>query len=165
MMGGQNEIFCWSFFSIRSGFYRQSSRCSIDTRTNAFNLSHTNTYMSAPTRTYCSELRRTMCNRIQRSMSDRCVLSGRHERGSGTGRQYSRHYSECHACVPEEAPRPSRGEIATIVAEFSQMRKWLLTAAAATMAPALASCGTAIPQIPEVWDLIADTQATQHMEM
>jgi len=45
------------------------------------------------------------------------------------------------------------------------MRKWLLTAAAATMAPALASCGTAIPQIPEVWDLIADTQATQHMEM
>jgi len=45
------------------------------------------------------------------------------------------------------------------------MRKWLLTAAAAAITPALASCGTAIPQIPEIWDLIADTDATAHMEM
>jgi hypothetical protein len=28
-----------------------------------------------------------------------------------------------------------------------------------------ASCGTGIPRIPETWDLVADTDATQHMEM
>lgn len=33
------------------------------------------------------------------------------------------------------------------------------------LATALAGCGTSVPRIPEVWDLVADQDATQDMEM
>jgi hypothetical protein len=45
------------------------------------------------------------------------------------------------------------------------MRKCLQVTAIFGLALHQAGCGTVVPRIPEAWDLVADTDATQHMEM
>ncbi|NEU96925.1 hypothetical protein [Bradyrhizobium uaiense] len=51
------------------------------------------------------------------------------------------------------------------ISEGRLMRKCLQIIAISGLALQQTGCGTVVPKIPEAWDLVADTDATQHMEM